>query len=142
MVILQSQTRLLPVFRVLVALRRSRLQNRVIHYKTDETTLQGIYKTEEAAKRAGFDCNTKRDPGQRVSMYSSPCLPYDPTGATEKIQMFLNNIGPEYKTGLVAELIKNANTIEPRIVFYNPPEIVCPSYLFRYSNQSVIPNNK
>ena len=125
------------VFRVLVALRRSRLQNRGINYTTDEATLTGIYKTDEIAKRAGFDCS-RRVPGQRVSFYSSPCLPYDPTGATERIQMFLNNIGPENKTGLVAELVKNVNNIEPRVTFYDPPEIIDPSY-FRYFKPSIIP---
>ena len=123
------------VFRVLVALRRSRLQNRGINYKTDDATLSGVYKTDEYAQRAGFDCTTKVR-GQRVSYYTSPYLPYDPTGATERIQMFLNNIGPENKPGLVAELVKNANNIEPRITFYDPPEIVDPSYLFRYSLSS------
>ncbi len=111
------------VFRVLVALRQNRIQIGAIHYKTDDATFSGAYATGEAAHRAGFDCNKrKRNPRQKVSMYTSP--PYEETGATEKIQMLLNNIGPEYKSGLVAELVKNADDTEPKITFYNPPKII------------------
>ncbi len=114
------------VFRVLVALRRNRLQlRRSINYKTDEASSSGIYRDEKCAKRAGFDSNKERDPGEKVCIYTTPPYPsYDPTGATEKIQMFKNNIGPEYKSGLVAELVKYANDTEPKITFYNPPRIV------------------
>jgi hypothetical protein len=112
------------VFRVLVTLRRNRLQNTFMNYKTDEATLQGVYKTDEAAKRAGFDSTEKLKPGQRVSMYFSPPSPTISTGATEFIQLFLNNIGPEFKRGLVAELRKEPHDLEDKIIFYNPPRIL------------------
>jgi hypothetical protein len=115
------------VFRVLVTLQRNRLQNTAIHYKTDEATLQGLYKTDEAAKRAGFDSTEKLKPGQRVSMYFSPPSTTVSTGATEFIQLFLNNIGPEFKRGLVAELRKEPHDLEDKIIVYNPPRIQQPS---------------
>lgn len=112
------------VFRVLVALRRSSVQNGFIHYKTDETTREGIYKTHEAAKRAGFVGAEKKVPGRKVSMYSSPSYVVNSsTGITEKIQLLQNNIGPEYKTGLVAELSKGVEDDEEKVVFYNPPQL-------------------
>jgi hypothetical protein len=112
------------VFRVLVTLRRNRLQNTFMNYKTDEATVQGVFKTDEAAKRAGFDSAAKLKPGQRVSMYFSPPSPTISTGATEFIQLFLNNIGPEFKRGLVAELRKEPHDLEDKIIFYNPPRIL------------------
>jgi hypothetical protein len=115
------------VFRVLVTLRRNRLQNTFMNYKTDEATLQGVYKTDEAAKRAGFDSTEKLKPGQRVSMYFSPPSTTVSSGATEFIQLFLNNIGPEFKRGLVAELRKEPHDLEDNIIFYNPPKILQPS---------------
>ena len=116
------------VFRVLVTIRRNRLQDTFINYKTDEATLEGVYKTDEAAQRAGFDSTKKLEPGKRVSMYFSPPSPIDLTGATELIQLFLNNIGPENSRGLVAELKKEAHDIEAKIIFYDPPKILAPSY--------------
>ncbi|XP_046456310.1 uncharacterized protein LOC124203631 [Daphnia pulex] len=116
------------VFRVLVTLRRNCLQNTAIHYKTDEATEQGVYKTDEAAKRAGFDSAEKLKPGQRVSMYFSPPSPNVSTGATETIQLFLNNIGPRFDRGLVAELRKEPDELEDKIIFYNPPRIHHPLY--------------
>jgi hypothetical protein len=122
------------VFRVLVTLRRNRLQNTFMNYKTDEATVQGVFKTDEAAKRAGFDSAAKLKPGQRVSMYFSPPSPTVSTGAAEFIQLFLNNIGPEFKRGLVAELRKEPHDLEDNIIFYNPPKILQPSA------QSLVPN--
>jgi hypothetical protein len=116
------------VFRVLVTIRRNRLQDTFINYKTNEATLEGVYKTDEAAQRAGFDSTKKLEPGKRVSMYFSPPSPIDLTGATELIQLFLNNIGPENSRGLVAELKKEAHDIEAKIIFYDPPKILAPSY--------------
>jgi hypothetical protein len=114
------------VFRVLVTLRRNHLQDSFINYKTDEATLEGVYKTDEAAQRAGYGSTKKLEPGRRVSMYFSPPSPIDPTGATEVIKLFLNNIGPEFKRGLVAELRKESRDIEAKIIFYNPPKILNP----------------
>jgi hypothetical protein len=111
------------VFRVLVTLRRNCLQNTAIHYKTDEATEQGVFKTDEAAQRAGFESAAKLKPGQRVSMYFSPPSPTVSTGDTEKIQLFLNNIGPRFDRGLVAELRKEPRDLEDKIIFYNPPRI-------------------
>jgi hypothetical protein len=122
------------VFRVLVTLRRNRLQNTFMNYKTDEASVQGVFKTDRAAKRAGFDSAAKLKPGQRVSMYFSPPSPTVSTGAAEFIQLFLNNIGPEFKRGLVAELRKEPHDLEDNIIFYNPPKILQPSA------QSLVPN--
>jgi hypothetical protein len=57
-------------------------------------------------------------------MYFSPPSPTISTGATEFIQLFLNNIGPEFKRGLVAELRKEPHDLEDKIIFYNPPRIL------------------
>lgn len=114
------------VFRVLVALRRSRVQNSSIHYKTDEATLEGIYKTDEAAKQAGFDGAKKKEPGRKVSLYSSPpnYALDNSNEAAETIQLLRNNIGPECKTGLVAELRKGVEDEEGKTFFYDPPQII------------------
>jgi hypothetical protein len=117
------------VFRVLMTLQRNRLQlvnrkNKFLNYKTDEATSQGLYTSDEAAQREGFDSATKRAPGQKVSMYNSPIVSAnDVSGATEIIQLFKNNIGPEFKTGLVMQLIKGKNDSEPKFIIFNPPQI-------------------
>ena len=111
------------VLRVLIALVRSRIpdKNKNFQYKTNEASKQGIYTNNQRAKNAGFDSTTKQ-PGKQIAKYFSPKQKsWDPTGSTERINLFQNNIGPESKTGLVAELLKCADDKEARITYYDPP---------------------
>jgi hypothetical protein len=114
------------VFRVLVAIRRNRLSGGYLNYKTDEATSQGLYTTDQAAQSAGFGSAKKKHPDEKVSMYSSPPpLTNNPKGADKDfVQLFLNNIEPDYKKGLVAEIRKDVGSGDLKEIFYNPPQIV------------------
>jgi hypothetical protein len=112
------------VFRILVTLRRNRLSLGYLNYKKFKATQLKTYSNEEVAQMNGCDSAKELESGQRVSMYCSPPDPNanDPTGSNELIQLYLNNIGPEYKTGLVAESRKNPLDTEAKLRFYNPPQ--------------------
>lgn len=104
------------VFRVLVTLWRNRLANKRLRYKTDDATYQGLYASDYAAKRAGFDPSTLEK--KRCSKYFSPKPKYDITGATEHITMFdMDN------NSLVAEIRKTVGDDNSQITFYDTPSI-------------------
>jgi hypothetical protein len=112
------------VFRVLVTLRRNRLSLGYLNYKTHEATQQKLYTNAQVAHMNDCDSAKELEPGRRMSMYCSPPTGDDVTGANELIQLYLNNIGPVYRTGLVAELRKNSSDIDAELKFYNPPQML------------------
>ena len=96
------------VFRVLVSIRSNCLSSNYLLYQT-------------AAQSAGF-CSAEKNeqhPGEKVSMYSSP-----PPTDKDFAQLFLHNIEPDYKKGLVAEMRKDFGGVDLEEIFYNPPELV------------------
>jgi hypothetical protein len=125
------------VFRVLVALKRNRLAGGHLNYKTDDATYQGLYTTDQAANAAGFQSAKKNHPNEKVSMYTSPPpLTNNPGGDKDFVQLFLNNIGPDCRKGLVAELRKNSDDAESKEIFYHPPQLVPTSLTKRSSKKS------
>ena len=94
------------VFRVLVSIRRNCLSSSYLLYQT-------------AAQSAGFCSAEKKHPGEKVSMYSSP-----PPTDKDFVQLFLHNIEPDYKKGLVAEMRKDFGSVDLEEIFYNPPQLV------------------
>jgi hypothetical protein len=108
------------VFRVLIAIRRNRLSGDrdYLKYKTDELTSQGLYTTDQAAQSAGS--SKKKHPAEKVStMYSSPPSNTNPSGADDNVQLFLNDIEPDCKKGLVAEIKKDVAGGENPVYYYN-----------------------
>ena len=76
------------VFRVLIALWRNGVASnrRFLKYKTDGATIDGLYASDYAAQRAGFDgTKVETDISKRCSIYVSPKPYTDITGATERI---------------------------------------------------------
>jgi hypothetical protein len=95
-----------------------------LNYKTHEATQQKLYTNAQVAHMNDCDSAKELEPGRRMSMYCSPPTGDDVTGANELIQLYLNNIGPVYRTGLVAELRKNSSDIDAELKFYNPPQML------------------
>ncbi|XP_046456306.1 uncharacterized protein LOC124203628 isoform X2 [Daphnia pulex] len=127
-VYVHDSTDVQDVFRVLVTLRRNCLQNTFINYKTDNATLQKIYKINDS------DQSTESDSAKNfedVFLYFSPpsLSNSEITDEKEIIQLFKNNIDPGFKRGLVtlvAELEKEPHDLEAKISFYDPPRILHP----------------
>lgn len=94
------------VFRVLCTLRDELRFAATcnLNYKTDEATHTAQYSNPESAIRAGFEeVATPNHRHYRVSLYASPNLERSP--ASEAVQMVQNNIGAEYRLGVVAERV-------------------------------------
>ncbi len=105
------------VFRVLIALVRNHVRdnNKNFQYKTNKASREAIYCSDEAARRSCHD-RSKKEPGARSTMYFSP-----KSAINESIQLFKNNIGPQNKSGLVAELRKEADGKDAQIIYHDPP---------------------
>jgi hypothetical protein len=89
------------VFRVLHALRQLDLPctKKALHYKTDDATYAGIYNSDSAASRAGFDkAAPKRHKNFKVSMYSSPAV------VAGSVVLLRNNVGANFQSVPILEV--------------------------------------
>lgn len=105
------------VYRVLHALRHIPTPvctDLTLGYKTDEATIAGLYTTSDAAKREGFDgeVSATRDKRMRISKYSSPSI-----RGNDYVRMERNNVLPDYRSVVVAELAIDATPEEMKAYF-------------------------
>ena len=116
------------VLRVLTTLWRNGLSSSpILKYKTDDATKLGVFASDYAAQRAGFDISKKKELSKKCSFYFSPKpSEEDISGATEKIQLFLSDVGAERDAALLAELRKDICDTETKLTFYSPPRITRP----------------
>ena len=115
------------LFRVLVSIRRHCLSDGYLHYKMDKPKHQGFCTaTDQSTQCAGFGSAKKQQPGEKLSIYSSPPPQTNNPRGTENdfVQLFLNNIEPGNKKGLVAEMRKDFGGVELKEIFYNPPQVL------------------
>ena len=108
-------------------IRRNRLSDGYLHYKMDKPKHQGLCTaTDQSTQCAGFGSAKKQQPGEKLSIYSSPPPQTNNPRGTENdfVQLFLNNIEPGNKKGLVAEMRKDFGGVELKEIFYNPPQVL------------------